>query len=476
MKNKFFIVYVIGLACCLTACKNDLASTGSEILAPEDGIIVIADTFDLKSRIDSCGAIISSPDSMLLGEIETDYGTLRAQILTQLTCPEGFKYPSNAVIDSISLYFHYTTWVGDGKSPLSINVYEMDGKQLNYAKTYYTDINISDYCSRTKSILRNRRIVAASEKMDSLANSSGIYEPMVKMMMDSTSDFFHRFASIREFTDQDSFNEQFKGLLVETDFGSSTVLNIKDIAMGVYYHFSYDKQGKDTTVNDLKVFYSNAEVRAVNSIQYVNKEDLLNDLQQDSALYNYIIGPAGIYTQISLPVKKMQQSMIDHMIESIDAATGDTIVKRPYVNLALLQVDIENVFNGATADKTHNDWLQPAPYMLLVKEEAVERVLKGEMPSDTCALICGLTSGTDSIGDPIYFYTYDLSTMLTHELREDSIAEQLDLLLVPVTVTTATTSSSTSVISSVKESQTLSATVIRSAQNGLNLKLVYSGF
>ena len=151
-------------------------------------------------------------------------------------------------------------------------------------------------------------------------------------------------------------------------------------------------------------------------------------------------------------------------------------MKRPYVNLALLQVDIENVFNGATADKTHNDWLQPAPYMLLVKEEAAERVLKGEMPSDTCALICGLTSGTDSIGDPIYFYTYDLSTMLTHELREDSIAEQLDLLLVPVTVTTATTSSSTSVISSVKESQTLSATVIRSAQNGLNLKLVYSGF
>ena len=480
MRNKFFIVFAIGLACWLTACNDDLASTGSNILPDDDGILVIADTFDLTSGIDSCGAIISSPDSMLLGEIETDYGTMRAQILTQLACPEGFQYPENAVIDSIALYFYYTTWVGDDKAPLSINVYEMDGKQLNYAKTYTSDINIADYCSRTKSILRNRRIIVASEKQDSIANSSGVYAPMVRMMADSTSDFFKRFSAIRQFTTQEDFNAKFKGLLLETDFGGSTVLNIKDIAMGVYYHFSYDKQGKDTTVNDMKAFYANSEVRTVNRIEYVNKQQLLQDLEKDSALYNYIIAPAGIYTHISLPVQVMQYKMVENLIQYIDTISGTpvAVIKRPYVNLAQLQVDVENVFQGATTDKTRNDWLQPSPYMMLVKESSAERILKGEMPSDTSALICSLTSGTDSIGDPIYYYTYDLSTMLTHELRKDSIAEQLDLLLVPVTVTTTTTSSSTSVISSVKESQTISATVIRSAQkeDGLKLKLVYSGF
>ena len=161
------------LALLMAGCKDDLARTGSSILDPGDSIVVIADTFEISSRIDTSGAIVSLPDSMLLGEIETDYGTMRAQILTQLTCPEGFQYPDNAVIDSISLYFYYTTWVGDDKAPLSINVYEMDGKQLNYAKSYSSDINIADYCSRTKSILRNRRIVVASEKQDSIANSSG---------------------------------------------------------------------------------------------------------------------------------------------------------------------------------------------------------------------------------------------------------------------------------------------------------------
>jgi hypothetical protein len=463
------------LAALMASCDTDLAGIGSSILKPGDSIIVKADTFSLNSRIDSSSAIVSLPDSALLGELESDYGTIRAEILTQLTCPEGYEYPSNAVIDSISLFFYYTSWVGDGYTPLSVNVYEMDGKQLNYSRQYKTDINLSDYCSRTKSILRNRRIIVASEKRDSMLSSSNVYVPMVRMMTDSTSDFFRRFSAIRKFTTQDEFNKQFKGLLLETDFGSATMLNVKDIAMGVYYHFSYDKAGRDTTVNDIKVFYANSEVRTVNRISYMDKDALLQNLANDSTQYNYIIGPAGVHTRISLPVRQMEQRMHQNLIETI-FSTGDTLIKRPYVNLAELRVDVENVFSGSASTLTRNDWLQPAPYMLLVREASAERVLKGsEIPTDTCAIVGTLTQGTDSLGNPTYYYSYDLATLLTYELRKDSTPAWLDMRLVPVNVQTATTSSTT-IISSVKEAQTLSATKIRSAASGLTLKMVYSGF
>lgn len=463
------------LAALMASCDTDLAGIGSSILKPGDSIIVKADTFSLNSRIDSSSAIVSLPDSALLGELESDYGTIRAEILTQLTCPEGYEYPSNAVIDSISLFFYYTSWVGDGYTPLSVNVYEMDGKQLNYSRQYKTDINLSDYCSRTKSILRNRRIIVASEKRDSMLSSSNVYVPMVRMMTDSTSDFFRRFSAIRKFTTQDEFNKQFKGLLLETDFGSATMLNVKDIAMGVYYHFSYDKAGRDTTVNDIKVFYANSEVRTVNRISYMDKDALLQNLANDSTRYNYIIGPAGVHTRISLPVRQMEQRMHQNLIETI-FSTGDTLIKRPYVNLAELRVDVENVFSGSASTLTRNDWLQPAPYMLLVREASAERVLKGsEIPTDTCAIVGTLTQGTDSLGNPTYYYSYDLATLLTYELRKDSTPAWLDMRLVPVDVQTATTSSTT-IISSVKEAQTLSATKIRSAASGLTLKMVYSGF
>lgn len=463
------------LAALMASCDTDLAGIGSSILTPGDSIVVKADTFSLNSRIDSSNAIVSLPDSALLGELESDYGTIRAEILTQLTCPEGYEYPSNAVIDSISLFFYYTSWVGDGYAPLSINVYEMDGKQLNYSRQYKTDINLSDYCSRTKSILRNRRIIVASEKRDSMLSSSNVYVPMVRMMTDSTSDFFRRFSAIRKFTTQDEFNKQFKGLLLETDFGSATMLNVKDIAMGVYYHFSYDKAGRDTTVNDIKVFYANSEVRTVNRISYMDKDALLQNLANDSTRYNYIIGPAGVHTRISLPVRQMEQRMHQNLIETI-FSTGDTLIKRPYVNLAELRVDVENVFSGSASTLTRNDWLQPAPYMLLVRDASAERVLKGsEIPTDTCAIVGTLTQGTDSLGNPTYYYSYDLATLLTYELRKDSTPAWLDMRLVPVNVQTATTSSTT-IISSVKEAQTLSATKIRSAASGLTLKMVYSGF
>jgi len=463
------------LAALMASCDTDLAGIGSSILTPGDSIVVKADTFSLNSRIDSSSAIVSLPDSALLGELESDYGTIRAEILTQLTCPEGYEYPSNAVIDSISLFFYYTSWVGDGYTPLSVNVYEMDGKQLNYSRQYKTDINLSDYCSRTKSILRNRRIIVASEKRDSMLSSSNVYVPMVRMMTDSTSDFFRRFSAIRKFTTQDEFNKQFKGLLLETDFGSATMLNVKDIAMGVYYHFSYDKAGRDTTVNDIKVFYANSEVRTVNRISYMDKDALLQNLANDSTRYNYIIGPAGVHTRISLPVRQMEQRMHQNLIETI-FSTGDTLIKRPYVNLAELRVDVENVFSGSASTLTRNDWLQPAPYMLLVREASAERVLKGsEIPTDTCAIVGTLTQGTDSLGNPTYYYSYDLATLLTYELRKDSTPAWLDMRLVPVNVQTATTSSTT-IISSVREAQTLSATKIRSAASGLTLKMVYSGF
>lgn len=463
------------LAALMASCDTDLAGIGSSILTPGDSIVVKADTFSLNSRIDSSNAIVSLPDSALLGELESDYGTIRAEILTQLTCPEGYEYPSHAVIDSISLFFYYTSWVGDGYAPLSVNVYEMDGKQLNYSRQYKTDINLSDYCSRTKSILRNRRIIVASEKRDSMLSSSNVYVPMVRMMTDSTSDFFRRFSAIRKFTTQDEFNKQFKGLLLETDFGSATMLNVKDIAMGVYYHFSYDKAGRDTTVNDIKVFYANSEVRTVNRISYIDKDALLQNLANDSTRYNYIIGPAGVHTRISLPVRQMEQRMHQNLIEII-FSTGDTLIKRPYVNLAELRVDVENVFSGSASTLTRNDWLQPAPYMLLVRDASAERVLKGsEIPTDTCAIVGTLTQGTDSLGNPTYYYSYDLATLLTYELRKDSTPAWLDMRLVPVNVQTATTSSTT-IISSVKEAQTLSATKIRSAASGLTLKMVYSGF
>lgn len=475
MSKRLGWILCVLTVCLLTACKNDAANAGSSVLDKDDEIIVLSDTFDIQSAIGSSPAIISQTDSFLLGEIETDYGLVRAAVLTQLACPEGYSYPDNAVVDSVCLLMAYTSWVGDGLSPLALDVYEMDLATFDYSRTYRTDLRIEDFCSRTQYALSHRPIVVASEKRDSVSNSDGNYVPMLRIRLND--EFASRFAAIRSFDDQESFNRQFKGLLLETSFGSSTVLNITDIALGVYYHFSYSKAGSDTTVNDMKAFYANSEVRTINHVRYEDKSEWIETLQQDSDTYNYVVAPAGVYTRVSFPMDQMVDSIYDKLVVNM-TADGEVVYKRPYVNLAQLRVDIANVFSGTKSEMTRNDWLQPADYMLLIREESMERFFTDkELPTDTCALLSGITTGTDSLGNTTYFYTYDLSDFLTNQLRQDTLDAVLNMLLVPVTVSTATsTSTSTTTISSVKQQQTLSATQIISARSGMKFKIVYSGF
>jgi len=469
-KHFSFIGILIAIACCWTACKDDIASAGQSVLDENDAVVVLADTFPILSVIDSCDAIISQADSFLLGELETDYGLLRASILTQLACPEGYSYPENAEVDDIYLFLYYASWVGDGSSPLAINAYMMDRKTFNYSSTYPTDLNIADYCTRDNTILTNHRIVAASEKMDSVSDSNGNYLPMLRIRVND--EFKNHFWAMQSFGTQDDFNQIFKGLLLESSFGSSTVLNISDIALGVYYHFSYDKGGHDTTVYDMKAFYANSEVRTVNHLYYQDKKEWIENMQQQSDTYNYIIAPAGVYTRVIVPMARIEDTIKSHMQVTTD---GVVTKKRPYVNKAQVRIDVTNKYTGTDSQKQRNDWLQPANYMLLIKEESMSRFFKNrELPSDTCALLSALIQSVDSLGDAVYYYNYDLSEFLTNQLRTENNEEELRMMLVPVTVNISTTSN-ISQYSSVRQEQTISATQIRSAQNGTELEIVYCG-
>jgi hypothetical protein len=114
--------------------------------------------------------------------------------------------------------------------------------------------------------------------------------------------------------------------------------------------------------------------------------------------------------------------------------------------------------------------------MLIKKENFKDFFAKNETPTDTTAIVATLTATADSLSNISYTYTYDLSDMLTQQLHSDNQVETLDFMLVPVSVTT---NSSTGSVTSVKQSQTISATRIRSANNPdypMDIELVYSGF
>ena len=452
------------MAAGLVGCKSDTASAGSSVLEEDDKILVRTDTFPIQSDLVKVDSIISLPDSFLLGEMVSSYGTLHADILTQFACPIGFSYPEGATVDSVCLCMVYQSWFGDGNTPMGITAYEMDLGSFDYARSYPTNINPRDYVSASSpEILDHEKIVVASIKTDS-AYSSGtsMYYPLINARM--SDEFTQRFFNIRDFSSQEAFNEVFKGLYIQSEFGSSTILNILDINIAVYYSFSYSKAGTDTLVHDMKAFYANSEVRQINCIEYKDQDDVFAQLEGDM-LYNYVLAPANIYTRLKLPMAKIQERIMSRIDE-----------KRPYVNMGKVKVEVTNLTSSV---HSRDDWSSPTPQMLLVKESAINRFFNHrELPTDTCAILGDLTKGTNKDGETEYYYTYDLSELLTRQLRYSNNPDTLNMVLVPVDVET-TTNNNTTYIISIKQQQTVSATVTYSAENPIKpmaIEVVYSGF
>lgn len=456
----------------VASCKDDSSRAGVAVLESTDIIQVREDTFPIFTMIDTCDYIYSSPDSFLLGERMTEYGTVKVDLLTQLACPEGYSYPEGVVFDSIRIYLYYTTWVGGDLSPLAINIYEMDRSTLEYnpSPRYKTNEDISRFCSLEDStlILSQERIVVADRFKDSVYSSSlGAYLPVISFTVDPNSAFFKRFASVTSYPSQQEFSEKvLKGLYITTDFGSSTVLNISNIGMFVNYHFTYERfDGEVVTETGEKGFYANSEVKQLNRYLYEDRALLLERLKKDS-LYNYIVAPAGVYTYVDLPLRQMYDTILGADRYNTHSA---------YVNWAQLKVSVDKAAFLEDKGRVSVTAAAPADQVLLVKCGKDNARLHAffedkELPTDTVAVLSNLNTSVDAEGNTVYFYSFDISSLLTKVLHTDPTLledEQstLRVALVPVSTIISTNSNGQTRVVSIKESQTISATKLYSTKN-----------
>ena len=250
-------------------------------------------------------------------------------------------------------------------------------------------------------------------------------------------------------------------IVKETPFGADSVF---EEGSRLYFYTTISSALKDREDTLWHVWYHGMDTVQV----------LPCNLKKDSDTYNYIISPACAYTRLVFPLGRITDSIMSHMIGEINGEE-DTL-RRPYVNKAEVRIDVTNVYKGSESQKQRNDWLQPASYMLLIKESSMERFFANkELPSDTCALLSPLIQGKDATGESIYYYNYDLSDFITNQLRQDTHIDQLQMMLVPVSLNAVSGNAVTN-YSSVRQQETMSVTQIESAKNGTDFEIVYSGF
>ena len=432
----------------ISSCTDNLADIGANIQPSNDDITIGTDTFHVSTENMYMDSILSSSNYFLLGNYtDKKFGSTKAEILAQLRDPEE-QFAPNTEVDSAKIILTYSIQ-GDTLSPIQINVYEMKKSTFSFTGDYYSNAKPTTYCDN--SVLLGQKTI----KIKNNTLSKGTDTTHIKLSKAYTNHFFDL---KKYYGSHDEFLYNFKGLYLTTNFGSSTMLYLhkasgiegisNEILIRLYTHYTYNN-GKDI-VKIHRDFPANSEVRQVNSITHPDG-NILNTIPKDS---NYISSPSNLYTKINIPLSRIKKSM--------DSALGN---KKRIINRALLKVEVTN----PNYDLFH----QPlTAKLLLIKKDSLNYFFINKKPlSNTYALVSANTNAKNASTNAIeYFYSYDLASLITNELKINPDADKIEMVLVPVQQLYSSYYAPASDISSV---------TIKSGQNTsspMRIKMIYSGF
>lgn len=461
LKIKLLGLLVVGLM--TFGCSKTTSNVGLEVRPDQDIVVVCADIFLLDCENYEAPAISAQADTMVLGEFHsTTFGDTKAELLLQFAAPEDYAFPDESYEpkpDSLVLLMYYNSYFGSAYAPLEFSVYEINKNSIDYSTRYYSDLNPGDYCDST--ILMGKRVMTSvdlSPKDSSYIADDEENFKYVRYKFDDSQcqRFFNILQKHPKITTEEFLND-FKGLYITTRYGSSTLLYMNQITMFMYYHYTYKRNGKDTTVSSSITFPANHEVRQLNRFVHKDRNQVVSSIP-DSLLY--IKSVAGIYPKLTVPIGSIYHRMMQRMDTS------------KYLAIAAAELRLENI----ELDET-DVWMDPPTYLMAIEESQFDDFIRHNQVPDGYETDRSL--GLYSVNTNSYLF--DLSFLLARRLREETILpdDKMTFIVLPVDVASSTSSSGATTINKIRPLVKLSAAKVRSSKNSnspLRLKILYQGF
>ena len=463
MKAKYALIALLAIT--FFGCDDNTAGLGLGMFPESDqNINGKLTTFDVTTESVHAGKIYAMSNIGYVGKFTDEtFGTYQAGFLAELNCPKGttfpgiFNYDKNTAFDNknkltqtmvgeggnakdkeditfvrdendkiignihtIELYLWYDSYFGDSLTASRLSVYELGDaeKELNENNAYYTDINPEEFYT-PQNLLGTKAYTAVDLSVkDSIRNLS-TYVPSVHVSFKDEAAIRigreiiqHAYKAGTNF-DNKAFREAFKGIYVKSDYGDGTILYINQIQMNVVYK-SYaidtikgtilpktvvkDGESPDSTYYGYRMFTSTREVIQANQLKNVNTA-IQDCIKKDG--WTYLKSPAGIFTQITLPINKIA-----------DQLQGDTL------NAVKLGIPIYNETNdrkfGMSIPKS----------VLLIRNKYKDSFFKNNQLSDgITSSLFDYSSSTSSLTQ----YTFNNITQMINNCLADKAAAERDI-------------------------------------------------
>lgn len=451
---KFRLLAVIAFASVLYSCDDSTTGIG-DFVSGIDKIEAFSDKYEATSRTVLKDTIYAHTNKAYLGKYtDSDFGLFSADFITQINCPENFEFPEgkDLEIESTELELRYTSFYGDSLANLTLQVDTLNkviGEEDG--KLYYTSYEPKEYYDESKHYLARKTFAVADHSLsDSVRNVNQYYYHSIDLGKDFSDYLFDKYNKDKSYF-KDSYNfirNVLKGFYIHVINGEGSVIYIDDISMKmkVKYLTKRPSTGEvDSLVYAVTSFSASKEVLTSTRMEHSDK---LAELVDEEG-HTYLKTPAGLCTEITLPIDEMYEA---HQNDTLNSVTMS--VKK---------------FRYAGESENQSQYVIGVPQNLLMVrvDDYKDFFEKNKIYDDKTSFLATYNSSTNS-------YTFSkLNRLISHifsEKREGKVSENWNkVLLVPVT-TDVDTQNNNSVIG-ISNDLSVSAARLFGGTNGEKLEM-----
>ena len=316
MKRFYCLISAITAIFTLTQCDNNTDTLGSSVVPDRDIVTARTETFYAKSAtITANDSILANTSDVYLGKYTdgNDGTSLSSSFITQFGCTENFEFPADSVIGDSAAYtilrLYIDKYYGDSLNAMQCEVYALD-KVVEEGVPYYTNFTPENFYDNEEKPLASKTFnVIDYTQHDSIIN--GNYTRRIDITLPNSigNTFIDKFYETDSegnrvgnayFANTEAFIENiFKGVYVKCTQGDGTLVKIYRSRLDIgSKHYIKSSTGKLDSIETLSApFYSGKEVLQVN--KFINSD--LDKLTEERG-HTYIKTPAGLFTEITLPV------------------------------------------------------------------------------------------------------------------------------------------------------------------------------
>lgn len=484
MKINILFGFIVMALMAMTSCDDSTTDTlGTTLLDQTDNVSIGTAHFKMSSRSVKADAIWARSSTGYLGKVKDPEtgGYITGSFMSQFNTLSGFSIESEfpimikedgeVIADSCDITLFYTTFFGDSLATMKLTATELDHpmkETQHYASDFdprengylrsdglhqphaYSLVNFSDGEQRySKNYVHNIRIRLDSPYTSKDGTTYNNYGTYILRMIQAHPDYFQKAVSMMEHV--------IPGFYFEYSGGIGSMAYIVNPTLNVYY-----RAVQNDSIKNRIIFFSGTQ-EVLQTTKIANDEENLDQMVNNTTC-SYVKTPAGIYTELTIPVDDI-----------VNGHENDTI------NQAKFSIKRIN-------PSYQNEYLLSAPkYLLAVHADSVASFFENSKVADNKYSFISAFSTTSN------GYTFsNISTLISRiaNLREAGLSSDSEweahhpnwnkVMLIPVSAEFRTSTNSSGVktqtLIRVTHDLSLSSARLVGGPDALDIDIIYSKF